>query len=424
MNSILTVLLAATVLSGTPASDGGVTVADATPLIRDEYKPLANLLSIRPAFCPTSGNTLEVMRVGTRYKETMTEDFDNAEKLIEIECLLFGDDHDGNEIKALLAEKVDEGVQVRYTHENFGNFFDSIFDGRQVMVGYYDDMSRIGIDKRDFGPLLRFWWTYLHAGQRNHRKINVIDEKIGYIGGMNITSGSLSAWGDAHVRVTGPGVYSLRSIFLQNWNAVGFDKRKEERFDLNISSDKPSADGKILQVVADGPDEPAHMAERALEWVLDNAKQYVYMETPYLVPTQRLLKALKRAAARGVDVRLVVPRVCDMEIVDPINHYYGEECAKAGIKFYFRRPPFNHSKVFVADGYLSCIGSSNLDKLSLKRLYEVNAYIYDEEIAGEILRGMQKAMENSDLMDAEHLVPWTSKEKFDMTLVKPFDFLL
>ena len=153
MSIILNLLLSAA-LSAAPGDT--VYVSDATPLIREEFRPLAEMLSITPAFLPTSGNSLEIITDGLRYKELFTRDLEKASGSVEIECLLFGDDNVGHVVKEMLVEKVYEGTHVRYMHEPFGNFFDSAFDDRPVLTGFYLQMEKDGIDKRDFYTPYKF----------------------------------------------------------------------------------------------------------------------------------------------------------------------------------------------------------------------------------------------------------------------------
>lgn len=399
------------------ADTAAVPVVDATPLIRSEYQPFAHNMAISPASIPTSGNDIRVITVGKDFGELLYKDFREAKRLIEMELFLFGNDSDGNEARDILFSKVNEGVEVRYTHDSFGNFFDSIFDGRPVFTGFYTQMSKGGINVRNFSTLLALHRSFSYPGQRQHRKIIMMDERIAYTGGMNITEGSISGWNDCMLRVTGPAVSSLRDIWTLNWNYSG---GKDIRMKLEPSGDAPSEDGKILQVVPDGPDIHAHMAEDAMLWVLDNAKEYVWFQTPYFIPNRTLLKALKRAAERGLDVRVIIPLEGDLPAFEPVMRSYFKTCVESGVKVYQRNPPFVHSKTFVCDDYLVCVGSTNLDKLSLKRNYEVNVYIYDEETAAQSKETFLEALDDSELVTPALFDTWDGKEKFNQKFLRVF----
>jgi cardiolipin synthase len=404
MSIILNLLLSAA-LSAAPGDT--VYVSDATPLIREEFRPLAEMLSITPAFLPTSGNSLEIITDGLRYKELFTRDLEKASGSVEIECLLFGDDNVGHVVKEMLVEKVSEGTHVRYMHEPFGNFFDSAFDDRPVLTGFYLQMEKDGIDKRDFYTPYKF---LCRTRELNHRKISVVDGGIAYAGGMNITDGSMGDWGDTHIRVSGPAAYDLRAIFFQNWN--NFKGAGDEKVPMSVRrSSVPAPErGVILQTVSDGPDVPAPTCMEAVIWALEHASSYVYFQTPYYCPPQRVVKAMKRAAERGVDVRIIIPGACDISLCDPVNRSYYKTLTESGVKVY-EREQFNHSKVFVADDYLGCIGSSNLDKLSMRYLYEVNTFLYDEGVAASMKANFLERAAESELITDEHIRRWSVGKK-------------
>lgn len=405
-------LLAAAALYMTPADSSSVVcVPDATPLIKPEFQPLARMMAIDPAAIPTCGNSVRYIHPGSLYKELLVKDFIDAKELIELELFLYGQDPDGMYVKEILYDKIKQGVEVRYIHDSFGNFFDNIFDGRKVFTGYYDDMPKNGMNVRNFSPLWKIDPVYTDPAHRNHRKINIIDKQIAYTGGMNITEGSMSGWGDFMLRITGPAVQSLRSVLLKNWNDLARTKADRENMTLQAVPAE-SNDGVILQVIPDGADMPAYTAEEFIVWTLDNAKDYVWFQTPYFAPTRPVLKALKRAAERGLDVRVMVPSNTDLPATDPAFRACFKTCTESGVKIIYRKGPFNHSKTFVCDDYLTWVGSSNLDGLSLKRLYEVNVLIYDEAAA---LGGKQEFLEGAKggLLVGEDLYKtWDGKEKF------------
>ena len=404
MAVILNLLLSAAILS---SPGDTVFVSDATPLVREEFQPLARMLSMTPAFVPTSGNSLEVITDGLRYKELFTDDVLKLSETVEIECLLFGDDAVGHEVKEMLVDKVLEGAHVRYMHEPFGNFFDSFFDNRPVLTGFYLQMERDGIDKRNF---ITPYKTFCHTRNLNHRKISVIDGGVAYTGGMNITQGSMGSWGDTHIRVTGPAASDLRAIFFQNWNAFRGNGGEAVPLAVCAAPEQASQDGIILQTVADGPDVPAHTCMEAVIWALDHASSYIYFQTPYFCPPQRVVKAMKRAAERGVDVRIIIPGACDISLCDPVNRSYYKTLTKSGVKVY-QREQFNHSKVFVCDDYLGCIGSSNLDWLSMRYLYEINTFLYDSGTASRMKANFLERAEESELVTDETIKGWSAGEK-------------
>ena len=408
-------LLAGAVPAVPPPDKSEVVIPDATAFIRPDYQPLANLLSISDRNVPTSDNAFKVINVGPEFGELLFKDFRDAKRLIEMELFLFGNDKDGYAARDLLLSKVQEGVEVRYVHDDFGNFFDSIFDGRKVMTGFYDQMSRGGMDVRHYSPLYNLDRTFVCAGQRQHRKIIIVDEEIAYTGGMNITEGSISGWNDCMLRITGPAVSCLRSEWTRIWNPMAAGNKGDVHMKVKAYGE-PSAEGKIMQVVPDGADVPAHMAEEAFIWTLDNAREYVWFQTPYFIPNRPLLKALKRAAERGVDVRVIIPLEGDLPVFEPVMRSYFKTCIESGVKLYLRNPPFVHSKTFVCDDYLVSIGSTNLDKLSLKRNFEVNVYIYDEPTALDLKAVCEDYCADSVVVTPELFETWTGSEKFNQKI--------
>ncbi len=412
MHLLCGLLIGASLLAAPSQSADTVYVADATPQIRPHYQGLARKLAVSPAAIPTAGNRLETLRSGKDYSERLFADFREAKNLIELEVFLFGRDPDGRKTRDLLCEKIKEGVEVRYIHENFGNFFDSIFDGRPVFTGYYDSLALGGFNLRNQSPLWKIDPTWANPHWRDHRKINIIDKGIAYTGGMNITEGSMSGWGDTMLRITGPAVQSLRSVLLLTWNDLAV--REEDR-DVQVLRPAGTArknDGTIIQVVPDGPDQKALMMEETMIWALDNARDYVWFETPYFLPNRTLLKAMKRAVDRGIDVRLFLPLVSDMTSFDPAYRSSLKDCLDMGIRVFYRNPPFNHSKTFLCDDYILSVGSSNFDRLSLESLYEVNVLIYDEEAALAHKDYLLDALGDSAEADLSLVDSWDFKERF------------
>ncbi|MBR4808778.1 MAG: phosphatidylserine/phosphatidylglycerophosphate/cardiolipin synthase family protein [Bacteroidales bacterium] len=386
-------------------------IQDATPLIDERFRDFARLLTVSDECIPTAGNDFEIFRSGERYRELIFEDFRNARELIEIETFLLAEEPGGLETRDILCERAADGVEVHYLHESFGNLMDCIFDGRPLMTGFYDGFRKAGIKVYERTPIWEIFSVLANPATINHRKINIIDGKIAYTGGMNFTKGSLLDWEDAHMRITGPAVNSLSAILRRNWDAVCTRPGDKMDFRLEVSAAAPSeSPGKIIQIVPDGLDAPAYMAEEAIIHLLQNARDYVWFETPYIFPTQRVLKALTGAAERGVDVRVLIPMVTDLGPVEPAFHTCFKECTRAGVKMYMRKPPFNHAKTIVSDDYLTCIASTNIDRLSFRRTYEANAYIYDAPTAIGQKEAFLEALEGSTPIDQKLFDSWTTGE--------------
>jgi cardiolipin synthase len=232
--------------------------------------------------------------------------------------------------------------------------------------------------------LLRFLLTLSY---RDHRKIVVIDNRIGYTGGMNITANYFHRWRDTHLRLTGTAVASLQLAFLDTWLAAGGHIPSAlvnffpERLHAGTDSAEKGQWRVLTQITPDDPTSPEPVLQTAYEWILNHAQSYVWFQSPYIAPPPSLISAMRNAAQRGVDVRVMVPEHCDTAIMRPINKSYYAELTEAGVQLYVRSGEFMHSKTIVCDDYLSCVGSANLDYRSFGIDYEINTFFYDREVA-------------------------------------------
>ena len=390
--------------------------------IREEFRPLAKLLGAENYPSVTSGNDIEIITSGQRKFDLLREDILAAKESIHIEYFHFGNDKGSKTIKRLLMQKAREGVKVRFLYENIANF--------PIASAYYNAMRKAGVEIVKFtNPRMHLLDFATKLNYRNHRKIVVIDGKIGYTGGMNINDHYFRLWRDTHTRITGNAVAVLQYTFLDSWLTGGgtIDKEMIEFYPMakkpvtepshpvtepvevtaqgsltlnNVASTNsakgkadsaaveidfhathPTLKDKLVQIVPDEPDLPLPILQLSYEWALQHAKKYIYLQTPYFVPTEPVMDALKTAALCGVDVRLMLPEVADNILMRPANRAYYEEALQAGVRIFLRQGEFIHAKTFVCDDYLSSIGSANLDFRSFAINYEVNSYIYDEETA-------------------------------------------
>jgi cardiolipin synthase len=272
-------------------------------------------------------------------------------------------------------------------------------------------MRKAGVEVVNFSDsrfsLLRFLMTLSY---RDHRKIVVIDNRIGYTGGMNINDHYFYQWRDTHLRLTGEAVASLQYAFLDTWLAAGGQLNSAVNsffFHLDTPSFGLSL-GTLTQVTPDDPTSPEPVLLTAYEWILNHAQKYVWFQSPYIAPPPSLISAMRNAAQRGVDVRVMVPEHCDTAIMRPINKSYYAELTEAGVQLHVRSGEFMHSKTIVCDDYLSCVGSANLDSRSFGIDYEINTFFYDRAVALQ-----QKQIFENDLpicrlvIAAEaHPTPW------------------
>lgn len=371
MNSALRSLLLAAVLL--PAA--------AMSQIREEYLPLVELLSTSPEREPSEGNLVQFFECGPEVFSLMQEDIMAAKKTIHSEFFLFDQDEAGFLFRTGFRLKALEGVEVRYISEDFTQ-----------KASFINPMRKSGVDVKHhpFFPLR----------PRNHQKFLLIDCSVGYCGGANITMGNFFEWDDMSVRVQGPVVAKMEMAYAKMWK-----KRKGKESAWEIRAAEPYEGGVIVQSVAEFPKEKSRLNLNAYIWALDHAREYFYAKSPYLKPPEELIEAMINAARRGVDVRLLLPALKDPPtgVIVPFERVFYEDLMKAGVHIHIRTDKFDHGKMFVSDGYLSAVGSVNLDVLSLVSNYENNLFFYDEGIASELRRFIEEDMSNDNELTPEQV---------------------
>lgn len=342
--------------------------------IRPEYRSLSRLLKKDSGLTVTDNNEVEIITSGGRKLEALVNDLLAAKHHIHFEYFYFLKDDGSKRIKNLLMQKAREGVKVRFIHENIANI--------TIWPGYYDEMKKAGVEVVKFTNPNAFLLSKFNY--RDHRKIVVIDGKVGYTGGMNIGDDYFFRWRDTHMRITGNAVAALQYSFLNSWITSG--GKIEGNFDEFFPQNRAVHDHKLVQIIPDEPDREFPILHMGALWTAHHAENYLYIQTPYFVPPEPLLMALKAAAFKGCDVRLMVPKKADLFFMGPANKSFYQDCLEAGIRVFEKGGKFIHAKTMVSDDYLSIIGSANMDCRSMELSYEINAYIYSDEIARENYR--------------------------------------
>ena len=377
-----------------------------TMRVEQRFRPLTMLLA-RGGRPSVSLSTPQIITSGKDKYNMLMSDLICAKESIHMEYFHFGIDKSSRKIRQVLMEKARQGVKVRFINENIANW--------PIPNLYFRSMRKAGVEVVNFSDskfsLLRFLLTLSY---RDHRKIVVIDNRIGYTGGMNITENYFHRWRDTHLRLTGTAVASLQLAFLDTWLAVGGHIPSAlvnffpERLHAGTDSAEKGQWRVLTQITPDDPTSPEPVLLTAYEWILNHAQSYVWFQSPYIAPPPSLISAMRNAAQRGVDVRVMVPEHCDTAIMRPINKSYYAELTEAGVQLYVRSGEFMHSKTLVCDDYLSCVGSANLDYRSFGIDYEINTFFYDRAVALQ-----QKQIFENDLpicrlvIAAEaHPTPW------------------
>ena len=350
--------------------------------------------------CLYSGNKLEIIKSGARKKELLVEDIRAARHSIHLEYFRFDNDDSGKLIRDLLIEKASEGVEVRFLLNSFVAI--------AIPRSFWKPLEKAGVEVVRFTSLkqgLRLFLMRLNCQQ--HRKIVVIDGHIGYMGGMNINDNYFNHWRDTHLRMEGPAVAALQASFLDTW--ISCKGTVEKPLGDYFHPAKSFEGGKTVQIVSDESDYPWPSTQMAYEWVLENAREYVYFQTPYFVPPVSFLTALKSAALRGVDVRIMLSKKVDTPLLGSFNRGYYAECLEAGVRIIEAGGEFNHSKTMVADDSVCVVGATNLDVRSFTINSEINAFVYDHDIASDFKKDFLERLKNSTEWD---LQSWLKERTF------------
>lgn len=347
-------------------------------VLPDEHSVLINLFKTQNWALPFKNNTTDILTDGTDFFISLLRDIGQATHHIHLETYIICDDPLGHLLADALADKARQGVEVRFIYDDVGCW--------NVPNSFFEQMRNAGIDVHAFMPV-KFPAFTSKVNYRNHRKLCVIDGKIGYIGGMNVAmryvKGSNGrAWRDTHMRIRGGAVYGIQRAFLVDWFFV--DRTLVTNRCYYPMLDGSINNGCIMQVVTSSPISPWPEMMQGYVRILLEAKRYVYMETPYFLPTEPVMFAMRTAALAGVDVRLMVPLHSDAKFVEWASRPYIQEAADSGVKVYLYKAGFNHSKLLVSDDSLSTCGSTNIDFRSFENNFESNVFIYDCGMAQRI----------------------------------------
>ena len=353
---------------------------------------------------PTNGNSIEVITDGTRQWESLLDDIRSARKSIYMEYYRWTDDDAGRQIKRAVMEKIREGLDVRIMLEDLCNPF--------YRKDFYTDFKKAGAQVAYFTDTERHLWEIVPGiNTRDHRKILVIDDSIGYTGGMNLGVHYRDIWRDTHVRIQGPAVAQLRRLFMDMWRQRRGPEQNgasADAVDL-FENAIPEAGTETIQVATSGGGDT--LLEDAVCLILQSAKNSVYIQTPYFCPTDTLLHSLQAAVKRGIDVRVLIPEKSDSHLMEIANQGFYEECISAGVRIFEYEPRFNHSKVVICDNCLSCIGSLNMDPRSLCINYEVFAAVYGTGTGESCRETFLALLEDSHEITMDHILAWSKQEK-------------
>ena len=341
-------------------------------------KPLVSLFTNQNWAFPFKDNHVDTFTNGYDFILSLLYNIGKAQDHIHLDTYIFEDDALGYLVADALIDKAEQGVEVRLIYDDVGCW--------KVKDAFFERMRDAGIDVHAFMPV-RFPAFTSKVNYRNHRKLCVIDGKVGFIGGMNIAQRYVKgtkkqAWRDTHLRIEGGGVYAIQRAFLVDWYFVDRTLVTNRKYyppvDYHINNNC------LVQVVTSSPIAPWPDIMQGYVRILLQAQHYVYMETPYFLPTEPVLFAMRTAALAGVDIRLMIPRHADAKLVEWASRSYLMEAMEAGVKVYLYTGGFNHSKLLVSDDNLCTVGSTNVDFRSFENNFEANAFFFDEGMAQRI----------------------------------------
>ena len=356
-------------------------------------RPLMKLFTNQNWALPFKDNEVSIFTDGYEFVSTLLYNIGQAQDHIHLDTYIIEDDPLGNLVADALIDKARQGVEVRLLYDDVGCW--------RVKDRFFNRMKAAGIQVYAFMPV-RFPAFTGKVNYRNHRKLCVIDGKVGFIGGMNIAlryvkGTARQTWRDTHLCIRGGAVYAIQRAFLVDWYFVSRTLVTDRRYYPPV--DKTIDNNCLAQIVTSSPVSPWPDIMQGYVRVLLQAHRYVYMESPYFLPTEPVLFAMRTAALAGVDVRLIVPRHGDAKLVEWASRSYLMEVIEAGVKVYLYEPGFNHSKILVSDDNLSSCGSTNIDFRSFENNFEANAFFFNEGMALRLKKVFLTDQAQSTLVD-------------------------
>lgn len=381
------------------ADESRAIMLDAPPGVR-QFEKLANML-VRDGHSPlVGGNRVRLLTNGEEKFPDLLAALEKAERHIHIEYYIYEDDAIGNAIKDVLIRRAGAGVAVRFIYDDFGS--------RAISRKLVPQLRAAGVLAYPFYKLTIPAFAQ-RLNYRNHRKIVVIDGVTSFVGGINVSDRYINRpntsnpvfWRDTHLRIDGTGSYFLQNLFLCDWNFCAPVDHQVE-FDAAYFGPAPDAsnigEGAIVQIGASGPDSRMPTLLYSFVQVINLAKKELLM-TPYFIPGDSLLDALVVASLSGVKVKMLVPGDSDSLLVNGAASSYYAELMQAGVEVYRYRKGFVHAKTIVADGQLAAIGTANLDYRSFDLNFEVSAFVYDTDLAGQLGQAFYDDLNYADPID-------------------------
>ena len=364
-----------------------------------------------------ANNKIEVFTNGKYTFDVLFEAIQNAKDHIHIQFFIFDDDRISNQLRELLIQKAKSGVRVRMIYDYWGSF--------NLSKKYLKSLTDTGVYVH---PFLPFRWQISRTNKinyRNHRKVVVVDGKVGFIGGLNVADrycygNKLGVWRDTFIKIEGTAVHGLQQLFIIDWYFV--DRKLIEGSEY---FPVPKAFGKnLIQIVSSGPDSDWPAIMHGISSAFMSASKYIYIHSPYFMPTDEIASCIQMAALAGIDVRLMIPVKSDSRFSDASTASYLEKTLEAGVRVYHYKNGFLHSKAIVIDDFISIVGSSNIDERSFGQNFEANAFIYDNETAVNLRDLFLNDINNCEELTLETWYNRNRRQKLKESFARLFSPLL
>ena len=358
--------------------------------LQDNQRSFANFAN-KVAWSPIStGSSTKILKNGEETFSEIKDRLKNAEEYIHIEYYIFRSDRLGKEIISILIEKAKAGVEVLFIFDAVGSMHLSSKD--------IHAMAEAGVKVHPFLPL-KYGFFNQKFNFRNHRKIIVIDGKVGFVGGLNVGIEYLGEdkrfgfWRDTHMLLEGEAVFTLHTVFLLDWEYVAGEIVLEKYQNPHHPHAK-ELDGAV-QVVASGPDTQQGIMSDLYYSLISSATKSIWIATPYFVPTESIRTALRVAASKGIEVRIMVPETNDGFLTQYATRSYFSELIRCGVEIYSYKKGFMHQKIIIVDGNLASVGTANMDMRSFHLNFEVNVFLMGNSSIRDLSAHYEEDMKDS-----------------------------
>ncbi len=345
--------------------------------ISDHRDTITLLLNNNKALL-TAHNRIRILNNGEATFDEIKKALREARSTIHLEYYIIEDDPLGREIADILIEKAAEGVEVRMIYDDVGSW--------GLGRSYLGPLRQAGVEVHCFMQVV-FPWLTSKVNYRNHRKILVVDGSVAFTGGINIAqryvtgTKKMGPWRDTHLKVEGEAASMLQTIFMTDWFFVS--KKHFKNVDKYLPRTRIKEEH-LVQIAASGPDSDWASIMQAFFSAMTHAQHHIYISSPYFMPNEAILTAIKVAALSGIDVRIMIPSRSDSKVVYWASRSYIGELIDAHVKVYLYRKGFNHSKLIMIDGQFCSVGTANMDIRSFEDNFEVTAMIYDKALSEEL----------------------------------------